>query len=164
MAVVMLSQEVERLSGALLLLLGREAAIGAGRGLLLREDDRRRVRLVASGSGGASKRLTDGAEEGSRWRGYRQRWWWSWWCCRRAHARSERAEEERGVRAEERRRWCLLTLAAGNGVAVWDEARVGWAGMDETALRRRATGMRRGRAGCSRLLPPRLASVAAAAR
>lgn len=66
--------------------------------------------------------------------------------------RKEGAEEERGVRVEERRRWCLLTLAAGNGVAVWDEARVGWAGMDETALRRRATGMRRRRAGCTRLL------------
>jgi hypothetical protein len=54
----------------------RRTQAAAGRG------DRLRVRLVASRSGGASKRLTDGAEEGTRRaraRGRRGRWWWWWW-------------------------------------------------------------------------------------
>lgn len=73
MAVVILSQEQERLPRSLYT--GREAAIGARRRLLLREDDRRRVRLAGSRSGGASKRLTDGAEEGTRRWSRRGRCW-----------------------------------------------------------------------------------------
>jgi hypothetical protein len=60
MAVVILSKEQERPLGSLSLWV-YEAAVGARRC----EVDRRRVRLAGTGrqSGGASKRLTDGAEE-----------------------------------------------------------------------------------------------------
>lgn len=106
--------------------------------------DRRRVRLAASRSGGASKRLTDGAEESchggrTRVRGRRGRWE-----AEAAAAVEEEEEEEcrRVCRRWARRigcSWGRVTSCRGVVVSL---RRVGWEGRMKQRCDGRATGMR----------------------